>query len=69
MTEAITSAYTSMGQAQMQQQASTAVLKQTMDLQESQGAAMVELLASAGSVAQNQHALDPMMGQNVNILA
>ncbi|MFP4331520.1 MAG: YjfB family protein [Spirochaetaceae bacterium] len=58
-----------MNQVQMQQQASTSVLRQTMDMQETQGAAMVELLAQAGSATGNQQALDPMMGQNVNILA
>ena len=58
-----------MSQAQLQQQASTSTLKQAMDVQETQGEAMVQLLSSAGSATQAQQIQDPMMGQNVNVLA
>ncbi len=57
-----------MSQAQLQQQASTSVLKQAMDVQEAQGAAIAKLISSAGSVTQSQQLQDPMMGQNVNML-
>lgn len=57
-----------MSQAQLQQQASTSVLKQAMNVQEAQGAAIAKLLSSAGAVTQSQELQDPMMGQNVNML-
>lgn len=68
MIPSITSAYTSMSQAQLQQQASTSVLKQAMNVQEAQGAAIAKLLASAGAGTQSQELQDPKMGQNVNML-
>lgn len=69
MIPSITSAYTSMSQAQLRQQASTSLLKQAMDVQEAQGAAIAKLISSAGNVTHSQQFRDPMMGQNVNMLA
>lgn len=57
-----------MSQARLQQQVNTSVLKEAMDVQESQGAAVAKLIATAGA-PQAQTVQDPMMGQNVNILA
>jgi hypothetical protein len=57
-----------MSQAQLRQQASTSVLKQAMDVQEAQGAAIAKLISSAGSVTQSLQLQDPMMGRNVNML-
>ena len=57
-----------MSQAQLQQQASTSVLKQAMNVQEAQGAAIAKLLASAGAGTRSQELQDPKMGQNVNML-
>ncbi|MFP4302639.1 MAG: putative motility protein [Spirochaetaceae bacterium] len=68
MIESIAAAQTSMSQAQLQQQASTSVLKQAMDVQEAQGAAIAKLISSAGSTSQSQQLQDPGIGQNVNIL-
>lgn len=56
-----------MSQAQLQQQVNTSVLKQAMDVQKTQGAAVAKLLASAGA-PQAQTVQDPMMGRNVNML-
>ncbi|NBF40520.1 MAG: putative motility protein [Spirochaetes bacterium] len=64
----MTSAYTSMNQAQTAQQASTAVLKQSMNVQEAQGEGLMKLLASSDSEA-TQPVQDAMLGQSVDTYA
>jgi hypothetical protein len=69
MVSSITSAYTSMSQAQLAQQAHTAVMKQAVNVQEMQGAGVARLLQSAEQVGTPAHLQDPMLGQNVDLLA
>ncbi len=74
----MTSAYMGMQQAQLQQEAGTAVLKNSIDQAAQQGAEMTGLIESAGSGttgatdAQIQQGLamtDPDLAQNVDLLA
>jgi hypothetical protein len=68
MIESLASSYTNMQQAQVQQAATTAVLKQGLDLAESRGAQIVQLLQS--STAQTPPEIDGVsMGKHLNILA
>jgi hypothetical protein len=78
MIEAMTSAYMGMQQAQLQQEAGTAVLKNSIDQAARQGSEMVGLIESAGAGssqatdAQIQQGLamtDPDLAQNVDLLA
>ncbi len=57
-----------MNQAQTAQQASTAVLKQSMNVQEAQGEGLMKLLASSDS-GSAQPVQDTMVGQNVDTYA
>ena len=68
MVDSITSAYTSMNQAQTAQQAGTAVLKQAMNVQEAQGEGLMKLLASSDS-GSTQPMQDAMLGQSVDTYA
>jgi hypothetical protein len=67
MIESLASAYTSMNQSQVMQQAQTSVMKSALDAAEAQGEAVVNLLQESSAIA-GPAALDPMMGQNVNVL-
>ena len=58
-----------MTQTQTAQQANTAVLKEAMNVQEMQGQGVMRLLPSASSTGAPQQVQDPMMGQNVDLLA
>lgn len=78
MIEAMTSAYMGMQQAQLQQDAGTAVLKDSIDQAAQQGTETVGLIESAGggstnaTDAQIQEGLamtDPDLAQNVDLLA
>ncbi|MFO8042544.1 MAG: YjfB family protein [Alkalispirochaeta sp.] len=78
MIDAMTSAYMGMQQAQLQQEAGTAVLKNSIDLAAQQGSEMAGLIESAGpgasgaTDAQIQQGLamtDPDLAQNVDLLA
>ena len=78
MIEAMTSAYMGMQQAQLQQEAGTAVLKNSIDQAAQQGSEMVGLIESAGpgaagaTDAQLRQGLamsDPDLAQNVDLLA
>ena len=76
MIDAVTTAYMGMQQAQLQQDAGTAVLKNSIDLAASQGSQMARLITSAGSgnvaatdaqVQQGLAMTDPDMGRNVDL--
>ena len=78
MIDGMTSAYVGMQQAQMQQDAGTAVLKSSIDLAAQQGSEVANLITSAGAAsggateAQVQQGLamtDPQMGQSIDLLA
>jgi malic enzyme len=67
-----------MQQAQMQQDAGTAALRNSIELAETQGAQMTEMIAGAGAAntaatdAQVQQGLamtDPGLGQNIDLMA
>jgi hypothetical protein len=58
-----------MSQAQTAQQASTAVLKQSMNVQEAQGEGLMKLLASSDSGSTSQQVQDAMLGQSVDTYA
>ena len=58
-----------MSQARLGQQAQTAVLKEAMNVQEMQGEGVARLLSSAADAAAPQQLRDPVMGQNVDLLA
>ena len=70
MIDSLTSAYTAMSQAQVAQQANTAVLKESMNVQEMQGEGVEKLISSAeqASVAPQQ-VQDPMLAQTVDVKA
>lgn len=74
----MTSAYMGMQQAQLQQEAGTAVLKNSIDQAAQQGSEMVGLIESAGAgasgatdvqVQQGLAMTDPNLAQNVDLLA
>jgi hypothetical protein len=69
MIDGINSSYTAMQQAQVMQQAQTSVLASAIDSVESQGSAVVDLINTTSVTGQQQVFTDPMLGQNVNILA
>ncbi|MGM0675587.1 MAG: putative motility protein, partial [Spirochaetota bacterium] len=61
---------TAMSQANVAQQANTAVLKESMNVQEMQGEGVNRLLSSAEQVsAAPQQVQDPMLAQTVDIKA
>lgn len=57
-----------MNQAQTAQQAGTAALKQSMNVQEMQGEGLMKLLASSDS-GSTQQVQDAMLGQSVDTYA
>ncbi len=61
MIDSITSMHMAMEQAQLMQQVQTSVMASAIDLAEVQGDAVAALI--------NEAVTDPMLGQNVNILA
>ncbi|MFW5717996.1 MAG: putative motility protein [Spirochaetota bacterium] len=69
MIDSISSAATSMSQAALQQQAQTSVLANAIDTVEAQGEAVVDLISVSSASGQQQVFTDPLLGQNVNVLA
>lgn len=69
MIESISSGYSSWSQTQTMQQAQTSVLASAIDTAEMQGQAMVDLINVSSVNGQQQVFTDPMLGQNVDILA
>ena len=69
MIDSISSAATSMSQAALQQQAQTSVLASAIDTAETQGEAVVDLINVSSVSGQQQVFTDPLLGQNVNVLA
>ena len=67
MIDSITSMYMATQQAQLMQQVQTSVMARAIDMAEVQGEAMVNLI-NVSNVS-GQVFTDPMLGQNVNILA
>jgi len=58
-----------MQQAQLAQQAQTSVMASALDSVEAQGGAVVDMINSSSVNGQSQVFTDPMLGQNVDILA
>lgn len=58
-----------MAQAQVMQQAQTSVLASAIDTMEAQGDAVADLISVSSVSGQSQVFTDPLLGQNVNILA
>lgn len=69
MIDSIAANYTGMAQAQQMLEAQTSVLASAIDTVESQGEAVVDLLNVSSVNGQQQAITDPMLGQNVNLLA
>lgn len=69
MIDSIASSFTAMAQAQVMQQAQTSVLASALDTVEAQGEAVVDLINVSSVSGQQQVFTDPMLGQNVNVLA
>ncbi|MFP4068123.1 MAG: putative motility protein [Spirochaetaceae bacterium] len=70
MVESLGSASSMMSHAQLAQQTNTAVMKESLNVQEMQGEGVNRLLSSAASVtAAPQQIQDPMLGQTVDIEA
>lgn len=69
MIESIAASSTAMAQAQLMQQAQTSVLASAIDTVEDQGSALVDLINVSSVSGQQQTFTDPLLGQNVDILA
>ena len=76
MIDAMTTAYVSMNQAQVQQDAGMAVLRSSIDLAATQGSQMTNLITSAGAatssatdmqVQQGLAMTDPALGQRIDL--
>ena len=69
MIESISATFTNLAQAQVQQEVQTAVLAQSINEVERQGASLVNLINVSGMTGQQQSAVDPMLGRNVDTYA
>jgi hypothetical protein len=69
MIDSITSAYSSMQQAQLMQQVQTSVMASAIETAEVQGNAVVDLINVSSVSGQSRMFTDPMLGQNVNTFA
>jgi hypothetical protein len=69
MVESIASSYSSYQQAQLMQQVETSVLASAIDSMEQQGESVVELINVSSVSGQTHVFTDPMLGQNVDVLA
>lgn len=68
MIDSISSLYTALSQQQLQSRVSAAVTKQSLDIMEMQGAAVMKLLEGAEQITKAQFQ-DPMLGQHIDFYA
>ena len=68
MIESIATTFTNLAQAQVQQEVQTAVLAQSLDEVQRQGASLVNLINASGMAGGRQFA-DPLLGSIVDTFA